>query len=248
MSSFRVNIDDTPSIITPPPRSAITVSKRKPWKIIVGALIGVLFIVAIGGYLYWRSFYGTPQYSLALLVDAAKRDDKAAVDALVDTGAVVDDFVPQIASKAAEMYGKGLPTSVLEKLVRVATPILPAVKDRAKAELPRVIRERSERFGDVPFVAMVVGSSQYLDFKIDGDIATVKSKLADRPFEVKMKRKGDIWQIVGVRDEALATDIARKVGQELIAIATGGINKKTGDKLGVGNISDLLRQAEELVR
>jgi hypothetical protein len=146
------------------------------------------------------------------------------------------------------MYGKGLPTSVLEKLVRVATPILPAVKDRAKAELPRVIRERSERFGDVPFAAMVVGADQYLDFKIEGENATVKSKLADRPFEVKMKRKGEIWQIVGVRDEALATDIARKVGQELIAIAAGGINKKTGDKLGVGNISDLLRQAEELVR
>lgn len=248
MSSFRVNIDDTPSIITPPPRSTTAIPKRKPWMIVVAALLGLLLIFAIGGYLYWRSFYGTPQYSLALLVDAAKRDDKAAVDALVDTGAVVDDFVPQIAVKAAEMYGKGLPTAVLEKLVRVAAPILPAVKDRAKAELPRVIRERSERFGDVPFVAMVVGADQYLDFKIEGDNATVKSKLADRPFEVKMKRKGDIWQIVGVRDEALATDIARKVGQELIAIATGGINKKTGDKLGVGNISDLLRQAEELVK
>jgi len=247
MSSFRINIDDAPVVATKP-FDKPAAPKRKPWKIVVAALIGLLVIVAIGGYLYWRSFYGTPQYSLALLVDAAKRDDKAAVDALVDTGAVVDDFVPQIAGKAAEMYGKGLPTSVLEKLVKVAVPILPAVKDRAKAELPRVIRERSERFGDVPFFAMVVGSSQYLDFKIDGDNATVKSKLADRPFEVKMKRKGDIWQIVGVRDEALATDIARKVGQELIAIATGGINKKTGDKLGVGNISDLLRQAEELVR
>ncbi len=249
MSSFRVNIsDDTPVSVVTPPSAPPRISSRKPWKLMIGALLGVVLLAMIGGYLYWRSFYGTPQYSLALLVDAAKRDDKAAVDALVDTNAVVDDFVPQIAVKAAEMYGKGLPTSVLEKLVRVAAPILPAVKDRAKAELPRVIRERSERFGDVPFFAMVIGSSRYLDFVVEGDNATVKSKLADRPFEVKMRRKGDIWQIVGVKDEALATDIARKVGQELIAIATGGINKKTGDKLGVGNISDLLRQAEELVR
>lgn len=244
MSSFRIDLNDSPAVA----RSVPSVQRRKPWKIVAAVLLGALLLIAIGGYLYWRSFYGTPQYSLALLVDAAKRDDKAGVDALVDTSAVVDDFVPQIAVKAAEMYGKGLPTSVLEKLVRVATPILPAVKDRAKAELPRVIRERSERFGDVPFVAMVVGASQYLDIVVVGDNATVKSKLADRPFEVKMKRKGDIWQIVGVKDEALATDIARKVGQELIAIAAGGINKKTGDRLGVGNISDLLRQAEELVR
>lgn len=245
MSSFRVNLDDSPALT---PRPVATIKRRKSWKAIIGALLGVLVFFGIGGYLYWRSFYGTPQYSLALLVDAAKRDDKATVDSLVDTSAVVDDFVPQIAVKAAEMYGKGLPTSVLEKLVRVATPILPAVKDRARTELPRVIRERSQRFGDVPFFAMVVGASRYLDIVVDGDNATVKSKLVDRPFEVKMRRRGDNWQIVGVKDEALATDIARTVGQELIAIATGGLNKKTGDKLGVGNISDLLRQAEELVR
>lgn len=245
MSSFRVNLDDSPALTA---RPVATIKRRKSWKAIIGALLGVLVFFGIGGYLYWRSFYGTPQYSLALLVDAAKRDDKATVDSLVDTSAVVDDFVPQIAVKAAEMYGKGLPTSVLEKLVRVATPILPAVKDRARTELPRVIRERSQRFGDVPFFAMVVGASRYLDIVVDGDNATVKSKLVDRPFEVKMRRRGDNWQIVGVKDEALATDIARTVGQELIAIATGGLNKKTGDKLGVGNISDLLRQAEELVR
>jgi hypothetical protein len=63
MSSFRVNIDDTPSIITPPPRSTTAIPKRKPWMIVVAALLGLLLIFAIGGYLYWRSFYGTPQYS-----------------------------------------------------------------------------------------------------------------------------------------------------------------------------------------
>lgn len=253
MSSFRVDIDDSPRVNVRESQMFAASNPapsryRKTLLIVAGSIIGVLLVTFAVGYLYWRSFYTTPQYSLALIIDAAKRDDKEAIDALIDTNAVVDDFVPQIAAKAVELYGRGVPKSIIEKLARVALPVLPAVKDRARAELPRVIRERSERFGNVPFAAMVVGASRYLDIVVTGDSAVVKSKLEDRPFEVKMRRNGDVWQIVGVRDEELATNIAQKVGQEMIAIAGGGLNKDTGNKLGVGNLSDLLRQAEELVK
>lgn len=220
---------------------------RKPIFVIVGALVGLLVIAFFGGYLYWRSFYETPQYSLALLVDAAKRDDKDAITGLIDIDAVVDDFVPQITGKAVELYGRGIPQSIVERLTRVANPLLPGIKERARAELPRVIRERTEQFGNVPFAAMVLGADRYLDIKVVGDNATVKSKLPEHSFEVKMKRHGPRWQIVGVKDDKLATEIARKVGQEMIAIATQGIIN-AGEQLGVGNIADMLKQAEELVK
>ena len=161
---------------------------------------------------------------------------------------MVDDFVPQITGKAAELYGRGLPPAILDKLATIATPVLPAVKDRARAELPRLIRDRVERLPNAPFFAMVLGADRYMDITVNGDIATVKSKLPDHPFEMKMRRKGDKWQIVGVKDEKLATDIARTIGQQIIAIAMGGLNKKTADSLGVGNLADILRQAEELVK
>ena len=51
------------------------------------------------GFFYWQSIKTTPQYSLALLVDAARRDDQAEIDKLVNVDAVVDDFVPQITDK-----------------------------------------------------------------------------------------------------------------------------------------------------
>ncbi|MDQ3132177.1 MAG: DUF2939 domain-containing protein, partial [Acidobacteriota bacterium] len=104
---------------------------------ITAVLLGaVLMIAAIGGYFYWQSYKNTPQYSLALLIDAARRGDQAAVDQLIDTDAVVDDFMPQITDKAVELYGRGLPPQALAKVAQVAAPFLPAVKDRAKAELP----------------------------------------------------------------------------------------------------------------
>lgn len=215
--------------------------------IVAGTLAAIIVVLAAAGYLYWKSFEDTPQYSLAMLIDAARRDDQAAIDRYVNTGAVVDDFVPQITGKAAELYGRGIPPTVIERLRVVATPILPAVKERARAELPRVIRERTDRFGSVPFAAMVVGADRYLDIRIDGDVAVVRSKLPEHSFEVTMRRNWTAWQIVGVKDEQLATDIARKVGQEMIAIASDGL-RSTQQRLGVGNLVEMLRQAEEALR
>lgn len=211
-------------------------------------VIVVLLIAGIGGLVYYESLKTTPQYSLALLVDAAKRDDKQAIDEFVDFNAVVEDFVPQITGKAIELYGRGVPQPVLARVARLAQPILPALKDRARAELPRVIRSRTERFGYVPFFGMVLGADRYLDIIVSGDTAFVKSKLPEHTFEVRMRRKGERWQIVGVKDDQVATEIARTVGQQIIEIATKGLSRDTADSLGIGNIADLLRQAEQLIR
>jgi len=226
-------------------------AKSKFVKIIgvTAALLGaVLLVAAIGGYFYWQSYKNTPQYSLALLIDAARRGDQAAVDQLVDTDAVVDDFMPQITDKAVELYGRGLPPQTLAKVAQVAAPFLPAVKERAKVELPSVIREKTDKFANVPFAAIVLGAGKYLDITREGETAFVKSKIADRPLEVKMKRSGDKWQIVGVTDEQLATRIAQKIGQEIILVATrGGINQ-AGKNLGINNLQDLIKQAEDILK
>ena len=244
MSSFTVYPGDTNT----PPGSRRESGGLRAIRWIALIFLLLLLFAGAGSYFYYQSLKSTPQYSLALLVDAAKRNDQATIDSVVNVDAVVDDFVPQITAKAAELYGKGLPPLVIDKLATVAAPVLPAVKDRARAELPRLIRDRVERLPNAPFIFQVLGASRYLDVAVTGDTAIVKSKLADHPLELKMRRNGDRWQVTGVRDEQLATDIARRIGQQIIAIATNGLNKKTAETLGVGNLADLLRQAEELVK
>ncbi|CAN5695521.1 hypothetical protein BH24ACI3_BH24ACI3_16820 [soil metagenome] len=208
----------------------------------------VLTIAGIGGFLYWRSFRDTPQYSLALMVHAAERGDDAAVDQLVDTDAVVEDFVPQVTDKATELYGRGLPPNVVVRLENIATSFMPAIKDQAKAQLPNIIRRETARFNDIPFAAMVVGADRYLDIAIEDDTALIRSKLPEHGFEAVMRRSGDQWQIVGVRDEKLAADIARVIGQQLIAAAKNGDIKQAGRDLGVENIDELLKQVQEMIR
>jgi hypothetical protein len=122
------------------------------------------------------------------------------------------------------------------------------LKDGAKSELPRVIRERTEKFDYVPFAAIVMGADRYLDITVKGDIAYVKSKVEDRPLELKMMRVGDHWQVVGVRDKDLADKIARTVGQQIIAVASGANIGDASKNLGVNDLQDVLKRAEDLLR
>ncbi|HEX6126518.1 MAG TPA: hypothetical protein VFZ23_14180 [Pyrinomonadaceae bacterium] len=215
---------------------------------ITAVLLGIVGIVSLAGYLYWRSFADTPQYSLALLVDAARRGDQAKVDELVEVNSIVDEFMPQITDKAVELYGRGLPPKTIDRVAKVATPVMPALKERARTQLPNLIRKKTERFESVPFAAMVLGADQYLDIRPSGDTALVRSKLPQHGFEVRMQRNGSGWKIVGVRDEALATEIAQKIGQEIIAVASNGGAEAAGERLGIKNLNIILRQAEEIFR
>lgn len=219
--------------------------------IFAGLLAVLLVIGAVGGFFYWRHLKSTPQYSLALLVEAARNDDQATIDEVVNVDAVVEDFVPQVVDKAVELYGRGVDPEIVKQATQVATPLLPIVKQRAKAELPNLIREKTRKFEDIPFWAIAVGAEQYLEIREDGDRAFIKSKLKERPLEVEMKRNGDKWQIVAVKDEQLAQKIAGKIGQEILSLAKNkGKDKieKVGKDLGIDNVNDLIKKAEDIFK
>ena len=163
MSRFEVNLNEPtvePTAIkysSAPTFGMTDVPKKKNRvKKIIGilaiSLVAIILLFAIGGFIYYQSLKSAPQYSLALLVDAARRDDQAEIDKLVNVDAVVDDFVPQITDKAVELYGRGLAPSVINKLAVAVSPYLPAVKKRAKAEIPDLIREKTSQFENVPFL------------------------------------------------------------------------------------------------
>jgi hypothetical protein len=208
-------------------------------------LLAFLLIVGVGAYFYWQSLKTTPQYSLALLVDAARRDDNEQMAQLVDTEAVVDSFVPQITDKAVELYGRNLPPAQIAKVKESAAPLMPGIKQRAKDELPRVIREKTQPFENVPWWAIALGADRAVEIRTENDTAYIKSKIPEREIEVTMKRNGNLWKVVAIKDEPLARRIAEKTGQELITALTKGGIKKAGEKLGVQNLQDIMKKMEE---
>ena len=260
MSRFVVDLDDSKKENASTEKTAIPPSleqhaaPKKPSVFlrilkIFGVLLGLILIVGgIIGYFYWQNLKKTPQYSLALLVDAARRDDQAAIDELVNTDAVVDDFMPQITDKAVELYGRNLAPATIQKMAQVAVPLLPAVKQRARAEVPNLIREKTKQFEKIPFWAIAVGAKRYLEITQEGEKAFIRSKDPERPLEVTLKRKGERWQVVAVKDDVLARRVAEKVGQDLIAAAQKGSLRKAGEQLGVSGLEDVLKKAEDIFK
>jgi hypothetical protein len=254
MSRFIVDLSEPQSPtqeVRAKPIEDVPAKRPGRWKKVLGisaiVLLALMIVTGIVGYFYWQHLKTTPQYSLALLVDAARHDDQNTIDQVVNTDAVVDDFLPQITGKAVEIYGRGLPPQTIAKVSQIAAPILPAVKARARDELPGVIREKTEKFESIPFWAIAVGAERYLEIRIEGDIAFVKSKIPERPLEVKMRRNGDRWQVIGVKDDALAAKIAQKIGQNIIAIAQKGVTPSGERSLGIRNLQELLEQAQEIL-
>ncbi|MCB1024685.1 MAG: hypothetical protein KDB79_09860 [Acidobacteria bacterium] len=217
---------------------------RKIFGIAAGIIAIIVLAVLAGGFIYWQYLKTTPQYSLALLVDASRREDQEMIDQLVDTDSAVDNFVPQITDKAIELYGRGLAPSVIKQISRIATPFLPVVKQRAKAELPGLLKEKTKKFEKIPFPALVLGAKRYLKFVQEGNTVTVSSIDPDRPVNLTMEYKDGKWKVVGFTDEKLARRIAEKIGQEMIALAKNK-GKNTiddlGKQIGIPNLGDIIK-------
>ncbi|MGI8813218.1 MAG: hypothetical protein ACR2IH_11935 [Pyrinomonadaceae bacterium] len=246
MAKFTTSIRDAgeAELDDPPTRR----SAGRALAVVFASLAVIASIAAAAFYFYWQNLKKTPAYSVALVVDAARRDDQGAVDQLIDTSAVVDSFMPQITAKAVDLYGRGLPPQTIARVSQVAEPVMLALKDRARTEIPPLIRRKTERFGRLPFVGMVIGADQYIDVTYKGDIALVKSKLPGHAFEVTMRRSGDRWTIVAVHDDDLAERIAKAVGQEFIAAANGDNTERAGERLGIKDLNQLLKNAEEALK
>ncbi|MGI8494018.1 MAG: hypothetical protein ACR2L1_01735 [Pyrinomonadaceae bacterium] len=260
MSRFRVNLQEPSEIESvkfqeaeTPIFASANLSPAKPsvflkvLKFIGIALILILVIGGIGSFFYWRSVKKTPSYSLAMLVDGARRDDQAQVEKYIDSQAVIEDFMPQVTDKAIELYGRNLPQQTLAKVAKVALPVIPIIKERAEAELPRVIREKTAAVEKVPYWMIALFAVRAVDISIEGDTANIKSKIPERPLELEMKRDGDKWKVTAMKDDVLARKIAEKIGQDIIAAASKGGIKKAAESLGV-NDADIIKNAEDIFK
>ena len=201
--------------------------------IVAAVLLGIFLVVAVVGYFYWQNVKFQPSYSLALLVDAAQRNDQKTIDQVLDTDAVIDDFVPQVTAKAIELYGKNTSPTDLLKIQQQAAPYLPEIKTAAREKVPALIREKTKPFENFPMWLIALGAGQYLDIRVDGDKAFVKSKIPDQQLELTMRRKGDLWQIIAVKDDALARRLAEQFGQEMIQRS----KKKITDKINTDTVN-----------
>src|SRR2546426_373663 len=85
------------------------------------AIIGIIIVVvllgtAAGVYFWWQHYKAQPAYTLALLVDAAQRNDNEEVDRILDMDKVTDNFVADVRERVtsgnSSPIGNFLPSQV----------------------------------------------------------------------------------------------------------------------------------------
>ncbi len=189
-----------------------------------GALIAALVVVALlaGGYVWWQRYQKSPAYTLALLIDAAQRDDVRAVEELIDTDRVTQGFAPQVLDKLTSGASPAAAvTTPARTQVEAALPqLLPRVRETMREEIAREAKGFAEKSGgNVPFIVFALGISRAAEIKEQGEAATATLKVGDRPIELTLQRNGERWKVVTVKDDALAADIAARVASSLPAPA-----------------------------
>ena len=180
-------------------------------------IIGVLLVLLIGTYAWWQSFKRSPPYSLALLVDAAQHDDLQAVESLIDADQIAQGFVPQVIDHLAGA-GSPLPPQARGTLTAALPQLLPRVRETMRDEIARALKGLAQ--GDasrLPFFAKALGIRQATTVVERGDAATVTVAAGERPVELSMRRDGERWKLVTVKDPQLTADIAARLAASLPA-------------------------------
>jgi hypothetical protein len=225
--------------------SSATSRRRWPHRVVLvaGILLSILVLASIGYYLGVRS---TPEYSLALLIDAARAGNQTEMERYLDTSRVIEDFSSQVLEEVAALYGRGMSAELLKELADASLIVTPAVEGRVAAELPEFLKRETAGLSDLPFWLVVIGTDRYTLVEIDGDRAEVRPTDRKDGRSVIMMRSDDRWRVVAVRDRVLARELAQKFGNDIMTLAREGDISGFADLFGVKGFSDLLERLDAM--
>jgi hypothetical protein len=182
-------------------------------------IAGVLVVALVSAYVWWRGFEKSPAYSLALLVDAAEHDDAQAVESFIDADRIAQGFVPQVVDKLAGA-GTQLTPQARAQINTALPQLLPRVRETMRDEVARELKGLSKTEASrAPFFVKALGVRGMTDVREQGDTAAVAVKTEGRALDLTMKREGERWRVVTVKDEQLATDIATRLASSIPSTA-----------------------------
>lgn len=174
---------------------------------IIGVVLLLLLIgVGVGVFFWWQNVKSQPAYTLALLVDAAQREDRAELERILDYDKISEAFVADVRSRVTG-------TSILNSLVpsqidQIVSNIAPKLKETLREVLPTEIRRVTEPAKGKPVFLIALSARYFATIKQNGASATVDLKFKDEQIQLTMQQAEDRWRVIAIRDDRLTNIIA----------------------------------------
>jgi len=205
-------------------------TRRRRWPKVL-AVLAILFLVgliavAAGAFFGWRYYQTTPSYSVALLLDAAQRNDMPELEKFIDDEAISQNLLKAVSEKAAGRYGSALSGAVQTQIDKVLPALMPSVRQIVRDEVSKEVKEFASKSEPKPFLFVALAVPSFVTLKTEGDTAHASAPVSDRTMEFTLKRDADRWKIVEVKDDTLTQKVVDGVVKELPAI--GGADQNTG--------------------
>jgi hypothetical protein len=196
--------------------------KRRRWPRVLAvlALLVVIGVVGAGvvGYLLWRRFQSTPTYALALVFDAAQRDDVAEFQKRIDDEEIAKNVAASVNKKAAARYGYALNSSVQQQIDTAMPSLLPRVKQAVQNELLNAMKAFAATPEKRSFISILGAVRSLLTITEEGDSAKATGIMAGRNIEMTMRRDGNGWKVTDFKDDLIVQRIVDSIMKELPAI------------------------------
>ncbi|HEV2836136.1 MAG TPA: hypothetical protein VGW58_12500 [Pyrinomonadaceae bacterium] len=186
-------------------------------------LVAIVGLAAVGGFFWWRHYQSTPAYSLALLVDAAERNDKEQLAKLIDDDQIAMNMISQVSQKAAARYGGSNNATTQQQLEKLVPPLLPRLKQTIQDEAADGIRSFATPLKTKHFVVLLFTLPSLVKLSTNGDTATAATMAVDSSIKLSMRRDADRWKVVAFDSEVMVQRLVDAVMKELPAI--GALDK-----------------------
>jgi len=173
--------------------------------IIAVGLVLIIIGVAAGGYFWWRHYQNSPAYSLALLTEAAQRNDTATVDSLLDTEKISGDFVAHARQSPPGSSASSLWPSQLDP---AKTSLSAKLKETVHDQLIKEVEDLTSDAAGKPFIIIALAVPRFADIKQENNTAQVTVNIKDQQIKLTMQADGDRWRITRVQDEKLVKMVA----------------------------------------
>jgi len=212
-----INLDEPATLKAKPAKG-----KRRRWPRVLAvlALLVVIGVVAagVGGFLLWRHYQSTPTYTLALIVDAAQRNDVAEFQKHINDEEIAKNMTASVSQKAAARYGYALNISIQQQIDSALPALLPRVKQAVNDELLKSMQAFAAGPEKRSFITILGAVRSLVTITEERDSAKAKGTMAGRDIELAMRRDATGWKVIDVKDDVIVQHIVDSVMKELPAI------------------------------